>query len=97
MLAIGNGSYIFFDTIINCCLCLRYNFKLDGDHTYYADGYLVHNKMACVSWQDPNVAGGCEQDCSFNCPSGYTQTCTGGATLCTDETCSGRSRNLKKD
>ncbi len=24
-----------------------YNFKLDGDHTYYADGYLVHNKMAC--------------------------------------------------
>ena len=24
-----------------------YNFILDGDHTYYADGYLVHNKMAC--------------------------------------------------
>ena len=24
-----------------------YNFKLDGDHTYYADGYLVHNKTAC--------------------------------------------------
>jgi len=24
-----------------------YNFKLDGDHTYYADGYLVHNKLAC--------------------------------------------------
>jgi len=21
-----------------------YNFKLDGDHSYYADGYLVHNK-----------------------------------------------------
>jgi hypothetical protein len=23
-----------------------YNFILDGDHTYYADGYLVHNKSA---------------------------------------------------
>lgn len=25
-----------------------YNFILDGDHTYYADGYLVHNKEACA-------------------------------------------------
>lgn len=25
-----------------------YNFKLDGDHTYYADGYLVHNKQECL-------------------------------------------------
>lgn len=24
-----------------------YNFFLDGDHTYYADGYLVHNKAIC--------------------------------------------------
>lgn len=24
-----------------------YNFLLTGDHTYYADGYLVHNKAAC--------------------------------------------------
>lgn len=24
-----------------------YNFKLSGDHTYYADGYLVHNKQEC--------------------------------------------------
>jgi hypothetical protein len=24
-----------------------YNFKLTGDRTYYADGYLVHNKNAC--------------------------------------------------
>ena len=24
-----------------------FNFYLDGDHTYYADGYLVHNKAAC--------------------------------------------------
>ena len=21
-----------------------YNFRLDGNNTYYADGYLVHNK-----------------------------------------------------
>lgn len=26
-----------------------YNFILDGDHTYYADGYLVHNKELCNS------------------------------------------------
>ncbi|USN57120.1 MAG: hypothetical protein H6766_01245 [Candidatus Peribacteria bacterium] len=26
-----------------------YNFILDGDRTYYADGYLVHNKDACGS------------------------------------------------
>jgi hypothetical protein len=24
-----------------------FNFLLDGDHSYYADGYLVHNKQAC--------------------------------------------------
>jgi hypothetical protein len=24
-----------------------YNFILNGDHTYYADGYLVHNKAHC--------------------------------------------------
>lgn len=24
-----------------------YNFKVSGDHTYYANGYLVHNKQAC--------------------------------------------------
>ncbi|HCY20842.1 TPA: hypothetical protein DIC40_03155 [Patescibacteria group bacterium] len=22
-----------------------YNFKLDGNNTYYANGYLVHNKL----------------------------------------------------
>jgi hypothetical protein len=26
-----------------------YNFYLNGDHTYFADNYLVHNKMACDS------------------------------------------------
>jgi hypothetical protein len=26
-----------------------YNFVLDGDHTYFADGYLVHNKTAASS------------------------------------------------
>ena len=26
-----------------------YNFNLDGDHTYYADGYLVHNKLGWTS------------------------------------------------
>lgn len=31
-----------------------YNFKLDGDHTYYADGYLVHNKAQCEVNGDPN-------------------------------------------
>ncbi len=29
-----------------------YNFKLDGDHTYIADGFVVHNKQDCGS-------GGC--------------------------------------
>ncbi|MFA6386614.1 MAG: Hint domain-containing protein [Candidatus Paceibacterota bacterium] len=66
-----------------------YNFILGGDHTYYADGYLVHNKMACKAGQVPNIAGGCEADCSFNCPSGYTKSCTGGATLCTQDYCGG--------
>lgn len=26
-----------------------YNFELNGDHTYYADGYAVHNKVAIIS------------------------------------------------
>ena len=33
-----------------------YNFLLDGDHTYYADGYLVHNKDAC-NYPGPCAAG----------------------------------------
>lgn len=31
-----------------------YNFLLNGDHTYYADGYLVHNKAECHDDGDPN-------------------------------------------
>jgi hypothetical protein len=41
-----------------------YNFILDGDHTYYADGYLVHNKAAC----DLNNECGVGMICI---PSGY--------------------------
>ena len=66
-----------------------YNFILDGDHTYYADGYLVHNKMACTAGQVPNLAGGCEAPCAFSCPSGYTKSCNGGSTLCTQDSCGG--------
>jgi hypothetical protein len=40
-----------------------YNFFLTGDHTYYADGYLVHNKIAC------DTSG-------HNCPGG--QKCVDG-------------------
>ena len=129
-----------------------YNFKLDGDHTYYADGYLVHNKFncsvgySCGSWQvcladvashcsgtvvgshiKANGAGGVGPyegyDCSYfdqtacnagwithgcswvtasyscascpgSCQSGYTASCSGGQTLCTENTpCSGGSVN----
>jgi hypothetical protein len=68
-----------------------FNFFLDGDHTYYADGYLVHNKLACRDGQTPNIAGGCEICPAFNlpCASGYTSSCTGGATLCTKSSCAG--------
>jgi hypothetical protein len=44
-----------------------YNFILTGDHTYYADGYLVHNKNDC------------ETDGSPSCTAGWT--CTGYASL----------------
>jgi len=27
-----------------------YNFSLDGDHTYFANGYAVHNKLSCSSY-----------------------------------------------
>lgn len=63
-----------------------YNFILDGDHTYYADQYLVHNKLACMDGQVPNIAGGCDY-CGLGCLSGYTKSCTGGATLCTLDSC----------
>lgn len=124
-----------------------YNFNLDGDHTYYADGYLVHNKEACgggfmcSSGSVCRTASGgsclgtvagssggsgqttgpyegygcdyfisissCEQgwlthgchwstgggtcaSCPGSCPSGYTASCGGNYTLCTENTpCSG--------
>jgi cysteine-rich repeat protein len=31
-----------------------YNFILSGDRTYYADGYLVHNKQACTGDGNPS-------------------------------------------
>jgi hypothetical protein len=53
-----------------------YNLILDGDHTYYANSYLVHNKSHTPGWTIwgdcsnlvPRVPGG-ERMC---CPSGYT-------------------------
>jgi hypothetical protein len=74
-----------------------YNFKLDGDHTYYADGYLVHNKYFC-SYIDPVrecgsygvcLEGTCHKCPSYNaCPTGYTATCVGESNLCVeDEPC----------
>lgn len=37
-----------------------FNFFLTGDHTYYADGYLVHNKTACdLSGNDCPVSQTC--------------------------------------
>jgi len=63
-----------------------YNFILDGDHTYYADGYLVHNKTPC-SYVSPCTGGlncltitgtGMGQItsgsgvCGINCISGYS-------------------------
>lgn len=38
-----------------------YNFELDGDHTYYADGFAVHNKEAFpnCNLSDPAAASAC--------------------------------------
>ena len=38
-----------------------YNFELDGDHTYFANGYAVHNKVDCTPYGAglcPNNNGG---------------------------------------
>ena len=40
-----------------------YNFVLDGDHTYYADWYLVHNKQHVF-----------ERNALGNCPSNAPST-----------------------
>jgi len=71
-----------------------YNFKLDGDHTYYADGYLVHNKAYCSNIYPEKYCGSgnvCfEGTChvcpsSYNaCPSGYTAYCAGESNLCVE-------------
>jgi hypothetical protein len=39
-----------------------YNFILDGDHTYYADGYLVHNKQDSIACS-ANVRTTPEMEC----------------------------------
>ncbi len=76
-----------------------YNFKLDGDHTYYADGYLVHNKANCSASMGyscgsgqvcldgsgmPAQEGTCAVCPGLNaCSSGYSASCSGGYTVCT--------------
>ncbi|NVN97298.1 hypothetical protein HXX01_03665 [Candidatus Nomurabacteria bacterium] len=74
-----------------------YNFKLDGDHTYYADGYLVHNKGFCNDGNPSHVCGNgqvCYMHLCLACPqsciTGYTGECSGDATtICReDATCS---------
>jgi hypothetical protein len=79
-----------------------FNFLLDGDHTYYADGYLVHNKTACDLG---NLCGGTDRcinpathlladsgECapcpgvSGTCLSGYTASCGGETTMCSKNT-----------
>lgn len=54
-----------------------YNFKLDGDHTYYADGYLVHNKQEC----DVNNACYNNKTC-INPDTGYRITSPSQAGTC---------------
>jgi hypothetical protein len=63
-----------------------FNFILDGDHTYYADGYLVHNKTSCDATHACGNGYSCSNGlcsiCPGTCPSGYTASCSSGATLC---------------
>jgi len=69
-----------------------YNFKLDGDHTYYADGYLVHNKASCGGGYSCGsgqicLYGTCVA-CPAGCIAGYTGRCLGTSTECKeDATC----------
>ncbi len=46
-----------------------YNFILSGDRTYYADGYLVHNKTDCA---DGQANGGCGSNATCFGADGYT-------------------------
>ena len=75
-----------------------YNFMLNGDHTYYADGYLVHNKEMCTGPSGEILCGtnnfcidGSGQTSSTGyCPMGcdplYYRTgstgCTSGISVC---------------
>ena len=80
-----------------------FNFFLDGDHTYYADGYLVHNKDSCSpgypcgtgqqcinSSEVPSTSGTCAL-CPGTCNVGETATCSSGYTKCTNTKCMGGS------
>ena len=61
-----------------------YNFALDGNNTYYANGYLVHNKLA-----PPSTCGDCVN--TKDCPSytactyydGVTRMCEPTTSWCT--------------
>ena len=62
-----------------------FNFILDGDHTYYADGYLVHNKKACDlnnSCATGSICVGGQCETCGSCSSGYTASCTSSGTFC---------------
>jgi hypothetical protein len=57
-----------------------YNFLLNGDHTYYADGYLVHNKAQCI------LANGLYCNGSYSDPA--TEFCIGaGGQVTNNGTC----------
>lgn len=63
-----------------------YNFILDGDHTYYADGYLVHNKSACPVDTNGNALSCAASPCiPPTAPNGDVQPGAGTCSL----TCSG--------
>lgn len=69
----GNIELKTLDSKSNKTDTQLYNFKLDGDHTYYADGYLVHNKEVCSEDGDCSAGTFCLIDgvgvntCSLHC------------------------------
>ncbi len=70
-----------------------YNFILDGDHTYYADDYLVHNKQQCGG---SLPACGETQPCVYDDIQNpaYGQPVLGGDTGVCALTCSGNPTTL---
>ena len=48
-----------------------YNFALDGDHTYHANGYLVHNKSPFCSCVTESY--GCEAHGGGSCNVNVTE------------------------